>query len=387
MMRKLGLAGATLAVVAFLLTSQFSPRLGARNIGQRARILITEPIDESKLVTLRGNTRPEAHNPANDRGRVDDSFPMTHMLLQLRRPPELEQEFETYIEQLTDKTSPNFRHWLMPAEQGRLYGPAQADLDTIEAWLESHGFTVNYIYANGMVMDVSGTAGQIRETFHTEIHYLNVRGELHYANMSDPKIPAALAPIIVGFVSMHNFRPRAMNKPKVEYTFGGCGGTCYSLAPADFQVLYNLNPLFRLGLTGTGQTIVVVEDSDTYETDVATYRSTFLSNYSGAVTTVHPSGSNSCTDPGTNMDDAETDIDAEVASAIAPNASIEVASCTTTATFGGLLAVENLLTAATPPAIISMSYGECEAANGVASNAAFNSAFQTGAAAGVSIFA
>ncbi|MFZ3363572.1 MAG: protease pro-enzyme activation domain-containing protein, partial [Candidatus Acidiferrales bacterium] len=147
MMRKLGLAGATLAVVAFLLTSQFSPRLGARNIGQRARILITEPIDESKLVTLRGNTRPEAHNPANDRGRVDDSFPMTHMLLQLRRPPELEQEFETYIEQLTDKTSPNFRHWLMPAEQGRLYGPAQADLDTIEAWLESHGFTVNYIYA------------------------------------------------------------------------------------------------------------------------------------------------------------------------------------------------------------------------------------------------
>ncbi|MFZ3245294.1 MAG: hypothetical protein WA185_09480, partial [Candidatus Acidiferrales bacterium] len=100
MMRKLGLAGATLAVVAFLLSIQFSPRLGARDIGQRARILITQPIDESKLVTLRGNTRPEARNPANDRGRVDDSFPMAHMLLQLRRPPELEQEFEAYIEQL-----------------------------------------------------------------------------------------------------------------------------------------------------------------------------------------------------------------------------------------------------------------------------------------------
>ncbi len=388
MMRKLGLAGAALSVAAFLLISQFSARLGARDIGQRARILITEPIDESKLVTLRGNTRPEARNPANDRGRVDDSFPMAHMLLQLRRPPALEQEFETYIEQLTDKTSPNFRHWLMPAEQGRLYGPAQADLDTIEAWLESHGFTVNYIYANGMVMDLSGTAGEIRETFHTEIHNLNVRGESHYANMSDPEIPAALAPIIVGIVSMHNFKPQAMNERRIDYTFAGCGGgTCYSLAPADFQVIYNLNPLYRLGLTGTGQTIVVVEDSDTYGTDVATYRSTFLSNYSGTVTTVHPSGSNSCTDPGTNADDAETDIDAEVASAIAPNAAIEVASCTDTATFGGLLAIENLLTTATPPAIISMSYGECEAVNGVASNAAFNSAFQTGAAAGVSIFA
>lgn len=386
-MRKLGLAGAALAVVALLLTSQFFARIGARGIGQRARILITEPIDESKLVTLRGNTRPEARNPANDRGRVDDSFPMAHMLLQLRRPLELEQEFEAFIDQLTDKTSPNFRHWLMPAEQGVLYGPAQSDLDTIEAWLESHGFTVNYVYANGMVMDVSGTAGEIRETFHTEIHNLYVRGESHYANMSDPKIPAALAPIIVGFVSMHNFKPQAMNKPRIDYTFAGCGGeTCYSLAPADFQVIYNLDPLYRLGLTGTGQTIVVVEDSDTYGTDVATYRSTFLSNYSGTVTTVHPSGSNSCTDPGTNADDAETDIDAEVASAIAPNATIEVASCTDTTTFGGLLAVENLLSSATPPAIISMSYGECEAVNGVASNAAFNSAFQTGAAAGVSIF-
>jgi hypothetical protein len=51
-----------------------------------------------------------------------------------------------------------------------------------------------------------------------------------------------------------------------------------------------------------------------------------------------------------------------------------------------LLAIENLLATGTPPAIISMSYGECEAVNGAASNAAFNSAFQTGAAAGVSIF-
>jgi len=386
-MRKLGLAGTALAVLTTLFATQFTAHSRAWDIGQRARILLTEKIDENKLVTLRGNTRPEALNSKSDRGRVDDAFPMTHMLLQLRRPPELEQEFEEFIEQLTDKSSPNFRHWLMPAKQGQLYGPAQADLDTITAWLGSHGFAVDYTYANGMVMDVSGTAGQIREAFHTEIHKLDVQGESHYANIRDPKIPAALAPIIVGFVSMHNFKPQAMNKPRVEYTFSGCGGSCYSLAPADFQVIYNLNPLYRLGLTGTGQTIVVVEDSDTYGTDVATYRSTFLSNYAGKVTTVHPSGSDSCTDPGTNAADGEADIDAEVASAIAPNATIEVASCADTATFGGLLAVENLVNSAAPPAIISMSYGECETFNGAASNAAFNSAFQTGAAAGVSIFA
>jgi Pro-kumamolisin, activation domain len=384
MMRRLGLA---LVVLPLALATQ-ATALDAAEIGERARILITEKIDDGKLVALRGNTRPEALDPANDRGRVDDAFPMTHMLLQLRRPAELEQEFEQFIDQLTDKTSPNFRRWLMPAEQGQLYGPAEADLDRLKDWLESHGFTVNYIYPTGMVMDISGTAGQIRRAFHTEIHNLEVRGEPHYANVRDPLIPEALAPLVVGIVSMHNFKPQAMNRPRIDYTFAGCNGTCYSLAPADLQVIYSLDPLYRLGLNGTGQTIVVIEDSDTYSNDVATYRSTFLSKYTGTVTTIHPSGGNSCTDPGTNAADAEADLDAEVASAIAPNATIEVASCSdSTSTFGGLLAIENLVNSASPPALLSMSYGECEAVNGASSNAAFNSAFQTGAAAGVSIFA
>ena len=386
-MRKPGLALAVLAVLAFLIVNKSTAHPHTGGIGQRARILITEKIDENKLVTLRGNTRPEAHNPANDRGRVDDNFPMEHMLLQLRRPAELEQDFDEYIEELTDKSSPNFRQWITAEQQGQLYGPAQADLDEVTDWLESEGFTVNYVYPTGMVIDFSGTAGEIRQTFHTEIHNLDVRGEWHYANMSDPKIPAALAPLIVGIVSMHNFKPKAMNEPRVDYTFTGCGGTCYSMAPADFQVIYNLNPLYKLGLNGSGQTIVLVEDSDTYSTDVATYRNTFLSQYTGTFTTIHPSGSNTCTDPGTNADDGEADLDAEVASAIAPDAGIEVASCKGGATFGGLLAVENLVNGTNPPAIISMSYGECEAATGVTTNAAFNSAFQTGAAAGVSIFA
>ena len=385
-LRTLGVAGTAFAAFAFVAANKFAAHPHAAEIGRRARNLITEDIDERKLVTLHGNTRPEARERRNDRGRVDDDFPMEHMLLQLRRPAELEQEFDEFIGQLTDKRSPNFRAWLMPAQQGQLYGPAQADLDAVKNWLESHGFTVNYVYPNGMVMDISAAAGQIREAFHTEIHHLEVRGQAHFANSMDPKIPAALAPLVVGIVSMHDFRPQAMNKPRLDYTFAGCGGTCYALSPAEFEVIYNLNPLFRLGLNGTGQTIVLVEDSNTFGTDVATYRSTFLSKYSGTMTTIHPSGSNACTDPGTNADDGEADLDAEVASAIAPNATIEIASCRNTTTFGGLLAIENLLASSTPPAIVSMSYGECEAFNGAAANAAFNSAFQTGAAAGVSFF-
>ena len=150
---------------------------------------------------------------------------------------------------------------------------------------------------------------------------------------------------------------------------------------------YNINPLYGQNILGEGQTVVVVEDSDTYSNDTAVYRSTFLGAYSGTEMTTHPDFASNCTDPGTNADDGEADLDVEVAAAVAPDATIEVATCADTSTFGGLIAIMNLVNAGSPPAIISMSYGGSEVVNTAASNAAFNSAFQSAAAAGVSIFA
>src|SRR5580658_3635211 len=126
----------------------------------QAPVLITQPIDESSLVTLVGNLRPEA-NAANDRGPVPDSMEIAHMMLQLQRSPQQEQALETLIDQLHDPTSPNYHHWLTAAGLGQTFGLAQADLNKISGWLESHGFVVS-VYPNGMLMDFSGTAGQVR---------------------------------------------------------------------------------------------------------------------------------------------------------------------------------------------------------------------------------
>jgi hypothetical protein len=183
-----------LAVVAMALA--LSPRHTTRALraqGGQPPVLITEPVDDTRLVRLVGNTRPEA-SAANDRGRLFDGFPVEHMLLQLRRAPGLEQEFEQYIDSLSDKSSPNFRHWMTASEQGERYGLAQQDLDAITGWLGSHGFAVGYVYPNRMVIDFSGTAGEIREAFHTEIHELEVNGQRHFANMGDPKIPRLSRP-------------------------------------------------------------------------------------------------------------------------------------------------------------------------------------------------
>jgi hypothetical protein len=384
MIRRFALCALAMSGLALVLAHKGIPQVWARSRGKP--VLITRSIDESQLVRLWGNTRPEA-NAKNDRGRVDDSFPMEHMFLQLKRAPELEQALEHYMDEQQDKKSPNFRHWLMPAELGEKYGLVDSDIGTIRDWLESHGFSVGYVYPTRMVIDFSGNAGQIREAFHTEIHYLDVKGEQHFANMSDPKIPEALAPAVVGIVQMHNFKPHRMAIPRTKYTVGGGD---YTLVPADFQTIYNLSPLYRAGIYGQGQTIVVVEDTNSYGSDFTTFQTTFgLNKYGGSLTTVHPNDAGNCINPGTNSDDGEADIDVETVAAIAPGAAVELASCTGSgnSNFGGLIAIENLVSAGSPPAVISMSYGECEAENTATANAAFSSAFESAAAAGVSVFA
>ncbi len=376
---------AVLACLNFLAVSAAS--------AQNAPVLITQSIDDNKLVTLGGNTRPEA-TAKNDRGPVADDLLMQHMLLFLKRSPEQERELEKLIEDLHDKSSPSFHHWLKSQEFGERFGLAKQDRETIKNWLQSYGFKVNVEYTNGIVIDFSGTAGEVEAAFHTQIHNLDVKGEKHIANMSDPKIPEALAPAVVGVVSLNDFKPHTMYKPRKQYTDGSClFGTCYLVVPGDLAEIYNLNPLFSEGISGQGQTVVVLEDTNLYTAnDWTSFRSVFgLSGYTDAsLTQIHPappSGPNNCTNPGANGDDTEAIIDVEYASAAAPSAAIVLASCADTAAFGGQIALLNLLNeSSSPPAIVSMSYGECEAVSGATLNASFNTTFQQAVTEGVSVF-
>ncbi len=367
------------------MAAAYEQGVGATN---QARPLITQKIDESALFTLEGSTRPEA-NSANDRGPVPDDLPMQHILLQLRRPPQREQALERFINELYDPKSPNYHHWLTAQELQDEFGLASQDITQISEWLQQQGFAVNAVYPSA-VIDFSGTARSVGQSFHTAIHYLNVNGLQHISNMSDPQIPAALAPAVVGIVSLNNFKPHAMHLTIPAYA----AGSDQLVAPADLATIYNFNPLFQAGYSGQGQTIVVVEDSDLYSSaDWSTFRSEFgLTNAypQGSMTQEHPapSGGSSCTDPGVNADDAEAAIDVEWASAGAPSAAIVLASCAdTSATFGGFLALQNLLNgSSTPPAIVSVSYGESESLLGAAANSYINGLYQQAASEGVSVF-
>jgi hypothetical protein len=394
-----------LLTFSFAIAALTIPALTPKAVAASAPARITQPIDETQLVTMVHNTRPEA-TAKNDRGALPEAYPVDHILLVLQRSPAQEKALEKLIDSMNDKKSPNFHKWLTAEQFGQRFGVAQEDIDTVTGWLESHGFRINQVYTSQMMIDFSGVAGEIKEAFHTELHALEVNGEDHISNMSDPRVPVALAPVIKGIFSLHDFRPHPMYRSARDYTFAGCAnnasnddpaepGTCYSVTPQDNAVIYNLNPLWSAGYSGQGQTIVLVEDTNTYTTgtaettdsDWSTYRSTFgLSGYSSTFSTVHPGG---CTDPGTNGDDGEAAIDVEVASSIAPSANIELISCKSSGfTFGGVIAEANLVNGSGPyPGVMSQSYGLCEAVTGAGGTAFFYNTFQQAAAQGISVFA
>ncbi len=370
--------------------------VACRPVEAQTKALITAPVDDSKLITLHGNTPPLAA-PANDRGPVPDSTPMNDVWLLLKRPPDVQKAFVQFLDQQQDPKSPNYHKWITTKQMGDQFGPAPEDIQTVRQWLEGAGFTVNQIAPHGTLIDFSGTVGQIRQAFHTEIHYFEVNGQRHYSNVSDPQIPSALEPVVVGPVSLHNFMPHPLRAKKTTPAKPNydAGYTVYSLVPGDLATIYNFNPAFTAGYTGTGVTIVVVEDTDVYtEGDFGLFRKEFglaRSYPNGSLTQVHPKAGSggTCSDPGLQVGSGpEAILDTEWSSAAAPNATIVLAACSDNTNFGGFIALENMLTNGVGPlpTVVSISYGIGELQQGSAANQYDTDLYQEAAGNGVSVF-
>jgi hypothetical protein len=363
---------------------------------------VTQPVDEANLVTLKGNTHPLAR-PEFDLGPAPAILPLNRMLLVLNRSPEQEAALETLLDQQQDKSSPNYHNWLTPEQFGQQFGPADQDVQAVTSWLEMHGFQVSRVSKGRVVIEFSGTTSQLQEAFHTEIHKYAVNGQEHWANASDPQIPAALAPVVAGVASLNGFSRHPMIhvdgafskskatgeikpvKPLLTIANGGCGvsGNCYGLGPFDFATIYNVSPLWTAitPIDGTGQTIAIVGETDINPQDVTAFR-TFFGMPAPNLNVIYDGP-----DPGILPDEeTEADLDVEWSGAVAKGATIDfVVSESTETTHGIDLSAEYIIDNNLAP-VMSESYGECELGIGVSGNQFFNQLWQQAATQGITVF-
>jgi hypothetical protein len=207
-----------------------------------ARDLITKPINDRQRVVLRGNRYPLARAEF-DRGEAPASLPMRRMLLVLKRSDRQEAALKAFLADQQAKGSAQYHRWLKPDEFGKEFGASDSDVEQVTAWLNAHGFQVAGPTKGRTAIEFSGTAGQVKEAFGTAIHRYEVAGEQHWANASEPSIPAALAPAVRGVLTLHNF-PRhsnavihgqpvkaAQGKASSYFTFAAGQSTFYGLGP------------------------------------------------------------------------------------------------------------------------------------------------------------
>jgi hypothetical protein len=357
--------------------------------------LITDAIDNSKLVTLNGSKLPVA-SAKYDAGALVSSKQLKHMTLMLKRSPDMQARYESYLTQLTTPKSPYFHKWLKAKELGDKFGPSKQDIAKVTQWLTSQGLSVGSISKSGMMVHFSGNVAAVQSAFHTQLHNYTVNGEKHFANASAQQIPAALSPVVAGVASLNNFFPkpqvkmvgtvkknsaghfvRVANAPGFTNPPGDLDPqTQFDVVPADFNTIYNVNALWAgtaiagstTPIRGAGVTIAVLERSDILPADVATFRTAFLPVDAAGVVNFASvdNGGGSCLDPGETPDEGEAALDAEWAGAAAPDANITFAACADSDTdFGPFIAVENLLDSENPaPQIMSLSYGGCEIQQG-----------------------
>ena len=299
----------------------------ALSAGAQAIPRISGPISQASLVTLKGNTLPIA-NSRTDLGRVPDDTPTGRILMVLKQSPEQKAALDQLVADQQSSSSPSFHKFLTPQTYAQQFGVADADIQAVTGYLSEQGFNVRQVFPNKMAIEFSGTTGQLRSTFKTEIHTFSVNGHTFSANDRDPQIPASLASVVHGFASLNNYEPASKrlsstrlttpsadlkhSKAKPMYT----DQTAFQLnvAPGDIAAIYDIPTTS----TGNGVTIGVVNNTNVNLTYVNNYQRTF--GLPVKLPTVIVDGD----DPGETANEYDAIGQLELLSAVAPKASLNL---------------------------------------------------------------
>ena len=348
--------------------------------GQQNRI--TETVADAQPFKLAGHIHPNA-TAEYDRGKADASFKLSYVTLALAPSASQQAALDGLLSQQQNLASAQYHKWLTPEEYASRFGASQEDIDKMVGWLESQDLTVLHVARARNAIVFSGTAEQVGNAFHTEIHNYKVNGELHHANATEPSLPVALRGMVLAIRGLHDFRlrpairksnvgPLQVNEARPANTSSTTGK--HYLAPDDFATIFDIQPLYGTGMSGAGQTIAIVGQSRIDTSHLNTFRSRFGLPAASLQTILVPGSS----DPGVSTRDAqESDLDLEWSSAVARKSDLIFVYASDVMDAVQYTIDENLAP------VLSMSYGECEPLTSSSDAATMRSWAQQGSAQGI----
>ena len=266
------------------------------------------------------------------------------------------------------------------------YGAQQADIDAVKKFASEHGLAVVDQDAARRTVVLSGTVAAFNRAFEVDLQQFEHAGGSYRGRTGPVHLPDELQDAVEAVLGLDN-RPAAKPHFRSRLTPGNvnwhpaAAAASASFTPTSLASLYGFPPG-----TGQGQCVAIVELGGGYRTtDLHTYFASLGINPMPHVTAVsvdhgrnHPTG-----DP--NGPDGEVMLDVEVVGAVAPGAKIVVYFAPNTDA-GFLDAITKAMHDTTHrPSVISISWGGPESAWTTQAMTAYDNAFQSAAAMGITI--
>ncbi|HEX3986420.1 MAG TPA: protease pro-enzyme activation domain-containing protein [Acidobacteriaceae bacterium] len=350
-------------------------------IAQQPRI--AEAIDPNAVATLRDSVSPRLARAVN-LGPLDPATPINGITLYFQPSATQKAKLDALVQAQQTAGSALYHAWLTPATYAARFGLSDADLAKVESWLNSQGFNIDRVANSHNSITVSGTAALVEAAFGTQLNRYQLDGESHFANASDLQIPAALSGILQSVRNLNDFRPRPeILRTSIRRQFTAKNSGPHYLTPKDVATIYDINAAYNSGYTGSGQTLVVVGQSEISKSDIEAFQTAAGLTVKDPNQILVPSSGTATVVSG---DEAESDLDIEYAGGTARGATIDFVYTGNNSNYDVYdslqYAVDNKL-----GNVISMSYGTCETELDASSFASLDTVVEQGASQGQSILA
>ena len=219
---------------------------------------------------------------------------------------------------ICNPASPEFHHYLTPAQFTARFGPTPADYQAVLQFARSNGLAVTATHRNRMLVDVQGAAADVERAFHVRLK--NYRHPTEPRNFFAPDTePTVDARLPVQSVSgLNDFsRPH----PNVQLRPVGASKPLDGSGPGGLYLGPDLLNAYLPGcpLQGTGQSVGLLEMEGYYESDITNYEALInLTNNVPQLVNVPVDGGPAFADIGGI---AEASLDIEMVLAMAPGVS------------------------------------------------------------------
>ena len=200
-----------------------------------------------------------------------------HLQLAIGLPVRNPDELTNLVAAISDPVSPNYRNYLTPAQFKERFGPTESDYQAVMDFAKAKGLFVTATHPNRLILDVEGSITNIENAFHVTMRtYQHPReARMFYAPDTEPSLDLAVPVLYISGLDNYSLpHPNHIIKPldttaKATPNAGSGPGGAY--AGNDFRAAY----VPGTTLTGTGQTVALLQFDGYYASDIAAYKTQF----------------------------------------------------------------------------------------------------------------